>query len=773
MHPQETPPAAPGLARAKTPVPTPPSLRGAPVNFKDLNLSTEDLEEEMDVDGASGGMMRRSQLHYGSFSADISDGAINANAGQLQYASGSGEKPNVGGSGGGNPAMAKLRRIGRTKQVIIMVGLPGRGKTFLCNKLKRYLNWLGHDTLHINVGSYRRKQKPEGETQSADFFDARNPHGIDLRHQAVQAALVDLDAYLASDEGQVVVFDATNSTEERRRQLVRHFHGRYQYLFIESICNDPHTLEQYYLLKMKHSPDYEGTSVETALADFHRRVAKYEDVYETLEDRSVHYIKLIDMVTGRGYMDVNRISGYIPGKIVFFLMQICKAGMAQLRNICKAGMAQSRKIWLTRHGESEFNRAGLIGGDSGLSPAGQEYAQRLPHFLIDRLPLTGNEQPAPLSVWTSTLKRTIQTANYLPFPKLRWKALDEIHAGSCDGYTYAEIEERFPEEFKARSNDKLRYRAGVSANLPALLAACTLAEDWRKMLQFLAMADTMINAWKEAVDGGRYNKTYPAGESYMDVIQRLEPVVIEMERQRECVCVVGHQAVLRAILGYFTNTPLEDIPNAGVPLHTLIELRPRQDGSMEVEMVPVEMMLSVECHGGHTSTAAHATASTSASAAAAAAAAAADGSAGLGAGGSAASAASLMISGGAVAASTSARSDSASAGGGVAGGACGVESAGVNRGCSVGLLGLQVATHASLPRSTSPLPRRSLAGSSISPLMSPLMGSSPVMASLESSYVSRRVQSQLSIVDLAPHSRLSLDKERDASERAGSHSRVG
>jgi len=27
----------------------------------------------------------------------------------------------------------------------------------------------------------------------------------------------------------------------------------------------------------------------------------------------------------------------------------------------------------------------------------------------------------PVSVWTSTLKRTIQTAEHLPFPKLRWK----------------------------------------------------------------------------------------------------------------------------------------------------------------------------------------------------------------------------------------------------------------------------------------------------------------------------------------------------------------
>ena len=42
----------------------------------------------------------------------------------------------------------------------------------------------------------------------------------------------------------------------------------------------------------------------------------------------------------------------------------------------------------------------------------------------------------------------------------------------------------------------------------------------------------------------------------MDVIQRLEPVIIEIERERECVCVVAHQAILRALYGYFTKVPL-------------------------------------------------------------------------------------------------------------------------------------------------------------------------------------------------------------------------
>ena len=38
------------------------------------------------------------------------------------------------------------------------------------------------------------------------------------------------------------------------------------------------------------------------------------------------------------------------------------------------------------------------------------------------------------------------------------QALDEIHAGSCDGLTYGEISEKFPEEYLARQLDKLRYR---------------------------------------------------------------------------------------------------------------------------------------------------------------------------------------------------------------------------------------------------------------------------------------------------------------------------
>ena len=53
--------------------------------------------------------------------------------------------------------------------------------------------------------------------------------------------------------------------------------------------------------------------------------------------------------------------------------------------VCKSGIGQGRKLWLSRHGESEYNRVKLLGGDSPLSPKGEEYARLLPDFLESRL----------------------------------------------------------------------------------------------------------------------------------------------------------------------------------------------------------------------------------------------------------------------------------------------------------------------------------------------------------------------------------------------------
>ncbi|KAK7387249.1 hypothetical protein VNO78_27891 [Psophocarpus tetragonolobus] len=393
---------------------------------------------------------------------------------------------------------------------IILVGLPARGKTFTAAKLTRYLRWLGHNTKHFNVGKYRRLK--HGANQSADFFRADNPEGVEARNEVAALAFEDMISWM-QEGGQVGIFDATNSSKERRNMLMKLAEGRCKIIFLETICNDVNIIERNVRLKIQQSPDYaEEPDFEAGLQDFKNRLENYEKVYETVNEGS--YIKMIDMVSGHGgQIQVNNISGYLPGRIVFFLVNT---------------HLTPRPILLTRHGESQDNVRGRIGGDTAISEAGELYAKKLAKFVGKRLK---SERAA--SIWTSTLQRTILTASpIVGFPKIQWRALDEINAGVCDGMTYAEIKKNMPEEYESRKKDKLRYR-------------------------------------------------YPRGESYLDVIQRLEPVIIELERQRAPVVVISHQAVLRALYAYFADRPLNEIPHIEVPLHTIIEIQMGVTGVQE------------------------------------------------------------------------------------------------------------------------------------------------------------------------------------------------
>ncbi|GAQ89278.1 6-phosphofructo-2-kinase / fructose-2,6-bisphosphatase [Klebsormidium nitens] len=398
----------------------------------------------------------------------------------------------------------------KRKLAIILVGLPARGKSYTAAKLTQYLRWLGHETKHFNVGSFRRQMHGAGHT--ASFFDPDNDAGQEARREAAVATFQAMLKWF-DEGGQVACFDATNSSAARRRMLLEMAEGRCKAIFLESICDDASLVERNIREKVRTSPDYaDWLDKEAAVRDLESRIANYQKAYEPVNEGSC--IKLINMVHGSGgQIHVKNISGYLPGRIVFYLVNV---------------HITARPIFLTRHGESQDNVEGRIGGDPPLSSRGEAYAPKLAEFLHKRL----KQEPAA-SVWTSTLQRTLLTARYIVgYPKVQWRALDEIAAGVCDGMTYGDIKEKMPEEHKARKRDKLRYR-------------------------------------------------YPAGESYLDVIQRLEPVIIELERQRSAVVIVAHQAVLRALYGYFADKPLKEVPHIDMPLHTLIELVPGVGGMTE------------------------------------------------------------------------------------------------------------------------------------------------------------------------------------------------
>lgn len=390
------------------------------------------------------------------------------------------------------------------KVVLVMVGLPARGKSFLAGKIGRYLRWLGHDARVFNVGNYRRERV--GQQKPASFFDPANREGHEARQRVALQALEDALRWLR-EGGQVAIYDATNSTRQRRALLAeRCRRDGAEVLFVESICHDASIVETNVRETKLLSPDYVGVPTDTALADFRQRIANYERAYETIDDPGQSFVKVID---GGRQVVVNRVDGPLLARVVALLLN---------------SRLVRHTVWLTRHGESQYNQRGRLGGDSELTARGQSFARAL----ADRF----TPPPAGLAVWTSTLRRTMQTAAPLGLPTTEWRQLDEIDAGVCDGMTYEEMARRMPEIYAKRKADKLRFR-------------------------------------------------FPQGESYLDVVHRLEPLVLELERQTTPTLIVGHQAVLRMLYAYLVGHALERCPHLSLPLHTLIELNPNAYGCDE------------------------------------------------------------------------------------------------------------------------------------------------------------------------------------------------
>ena len=63
-----------------------------------------------------------------------------------------------------------------------------------------------------------------------------------------------------------------------------------------------------------------------------------------------------------------------------------------------------------------------------------------------------------LTVWTSTLVRTQQTAQFVNAPNTVFKELNEINAGKFEDFTFTEVMQSHPQEYAARQKDKLCYR---------------------------------------------------------------------------------------------------------------------------------------------------------------------------------------------------------------------------------------------------------------------------------------------------------------------------
>jgi len=422
---------------------------------------------------------------------------------------------------------------------LCLVGLPGMGKTFVAHRLMRWLRFFHDANVRVfNLGNERRRQV--GERVSPDFFDSTKEKNSKKYFQIRQKCVQDIKDFLVSDtnEPRIAIYDACSHTREIRSWLIGEL--KTNIIFIECIVNDPSLLKGYISEVKEKMPDYKGVKQNQVLQDYKERIQNFRKNYQPMEDPNLSWIKLVDNAE---QLTLNRISGFFPGQIVNFLMN--------LHTI-------PRPIYLSRHGQSQYNALGKIGGDSGLTTEGTEYAKKLAIWLESHV-LTGGgqnkekdvcENPRHARLYTSTLRRTNETVKFVKhnvqkdgwvtLRQRQWRALDEIFAGVFDGMTYEEIAVKCPEAYKNRKKNKLTYR-------------------------------------------------YPRGESYLDLIKRVEQVMLHMQRHKDPVVIVAHQAVLRVIYTYFMGLNRKEATRIPIPLNTVIKLTPYAYHTKEERFVLHEM----------------------------------------------------------------------------------------------------------------------------------------------------------------------------------------
>jgi len=477
------------------------------------------------------------------------------------------------------------------KLVIVMVGLPATGKTHIAKRICRFLSFF-HDIpcKVFNVGDYRRHLC--GAQLSHEFYSPTNVDGVAQRKVACDAALADLMDYMAEGGVRVAALDATNSTQARRAHIVATLKGKQKNnikcIFVESICDDDAILrENIHKVKLS-TPDYKGMEEKEAVDDFLARRGQYELTYEPLNENEQVYhnqkISFCCIMNSHSYK-VHNIRGYLSLKVVHFVMNL---------------HTSPRTFYLTRHGQSEYNLLGKIGGDSGLTPAGTEYARRLATFAKEEIarprcehnnnargdknkkndhttdtPCTDvtcsitnpsldeteteneNQQrkERPCRLWTSTMRRTKETAQFI------------VHNNNVPNV--------FNHTFdNGESLDWLQFRQKPRRNLDELYAGTCDGMTYKQIEKTFPEEFHRRQADK-------LSYRYPRGESYMDVTLRLEPLAQEMERIREPLLIVGHQGILRILYAYFMGLDRKEAPYLSIPLNNVIELTPHAYGCHE------------------------------------------------------------------------------------------------------------------------------------------------------------------------------------------------
>ncbi|KJA21385.1 hypothetical protein HYPSUDRAFT_202952 [Hypholoma sublateritium FD-334 SS-4] len=460
------------------------------------------------------------------------------------------------------------------KILVVTIGLPARGKTHISRALERYLRWMGVKTQVISLGDYRRKMLGGAQKLPPDYFTLEGEKSAETMalRKKVSDGCEQLIWDCFANGGQVVIYDANNGTKAARQALAEKFDKEgIHVVLLESLCDNKEIIESNIRSVKISSPDYKNWDPDKAVEDYYTRIRGHEKYYQTLEERTWPWIKIINV--GEKII-LNNIQGYLQSRIVFFLMNIHNT---------------FRTIYFARSGQSLIEHS--YKADSDLSPAGWEYAEKLKDFVLERrarsLEARGiNPAGRKLVIWTSTRRRAhhtawpfVATSNAtqgrqspmsllnMPQPIISADSLDVVvsHTDASQSSTPSGVFRKnwppMPSYVKVVEKPQmLEINPGIWDGLSPEQAKKYYPEDWDRFSK------------------DPYSYRAPRAESYHDLSVRLEPVLIELEREQEDLLIIGHASVIRCLLAYLIGLPASEIPAIEIARGDLLEVVPASYG---------------------------------------------------------------------------------------------------------------------------------------------------------------------------------------------------
>jgi len=336
---------------------------------------------------------------------------------------------------------------------IATVGLPARGKTHISVALARYLRWLGVKTRIFHLGDYRRAIVGPGKDVPDDYFFVNaSASSVLLRQKILKKCREDIYHFLNHENGQIAIYDAVNPLAAGRRSLQKEFAKHdIKVLFIESSCDDQRIIEENVRSVKISSPDYVGWSEAEAVKHYLNRMSAKIPHFETMEESELDWIKMIN--AGERLIVNNCGFGYLSHRIVFYLLNL---------------HIKSRHTYFARAGvtlEEESFKA-----DASLSQQGVEYSKKMTETLLKHREeenenlkhKPGPHSPLkPLTVWTSTRRRTIETSQYLVekgFKVRQRSQMSQLNPGVCEKKSERRIRKEYPEEIVKHDLDPYHHR---------------------------------------------------------------------------------------------------------------------------------------------------------------------------------------------------------------------------------------------------------------------------------------------------------------------------